>query len=871
MKGKILAFSFLLLLALLLQFGNVFASVSSLEDFNVLTNLTNNFYDDGSPQFTATSTGGISGTASVNVPLNTTDIWTTKQAYTVSGAGDKYTFSAYFEIASNGGYGGVGFTPDTANTGDGFGSPTHGLGFYFHGGGGGFVNNRATANVAWAPDLVYSPKTWYWLKYEVTALGGNKYDEHFEIWNSDNTGTIGTLKVQGNLNGVTNTDIGSANIIHGYFSAAGSRMDKIDNFQVDLDGNATFVAAGTPVLVGSSVTNVTTTGADSGGNILDDQGNAITDRGICYVAGTGLPSLSDTCTSSGAGSGSFTTSFSGLAPITTYTLRAYATNSQGTSYGAPQVFTTAYNLIKVGGTSFSVVETGANTDTMDIVLTATPTSNVVLNISSSSSTAGTVSPSQITFTPLNWNIAQTITLTAVDNNVLDSARLYNVTIAVDPSSDAAYLAVPSINIPAQTQDDGDIFVELSTTTSSDVEASGGNFVQILINAILSSPATVELVDLLTGSAASGGDYTFTSPQTITIPAGTYDGTLSTAVSISGLTIIDDSILENNKTINFQIQNPFGVKFGDVDGDTSTSLNWTYTIVNDDASSTPTGGGGGGTSSGGGNGTPYPSAYVDAGMVGGANADTQNGTKLNNNLVLKNVTDPDTLTADGHSNIDLITCKPSFPIRAKYNAKNDPVKIVELQKFLNTLDLNATTSSVNLPVTGLFHRTDVDAVKKFEKQNGLPPLGIWGPAEHDIASKISCGWVSPKEAKENQQKIQDELNKKISPSTATTSTPAVAKISNVFQDVMCKKIFANFLQKDLKINSQKDVKALQKFLNQELGLEMMAQGDNLIPVNGQFGPLTEKYVKKFQEKNSIDTTGVWGTLSIKKANQILCGK
>jgi uncharacterized protein (TIGR02145 family) len=48
-----------------------------------------------------------------------------------------------------------------------------------------------------------------------------------------------------------------------------------------------------------------------------------------------------TKTSNGLGTGSFTSSFTGLVPNTTYYVRAYATNSAGTGYGNEVSFTTA--------------------------------------------------------------------------------------------------------------------------------------------------------------------------------------------------------------------------------------------------------------------------------------------------------------------------------------------------------------------------------------------------------------------------------------------------------------------------------------------------------------------------------------------------
>ena len=120
--------------------------------------------------------------------------------------------------------------------------------------------------------------------------------------------------------------------------------------------------------------------------------------------------------------------------------------------------------------------------------------------------------------------------------------------------------------------------------SSDIEASGGNLPQLLVKNIVVSGTTVQIIDLGTGTATEGAgaidDYTFSTPVTVTIPAGTYDGTIATAVTITGLTITNDSVVEPNETINFEIHSssPY---LGDANGDTITDSNQTYTINNDD--------------------------------------------------------------------------------------------------------------------------------------------------------------------------------------------------------------------------------------------------------------------------------------------------
>jgi len=115
-----------------------------------------------------------------------------------------------------------------------------------------------------------------------------------------------------------------------------------------------------PVVSTSSITSISSTGVSCGGNVSDDGGAAVTARGVCWSLNHN-PSTSDNHSSDGSGTGSFTTTISGLTPGTTYYFRAYATNSVGTSYGsqvststsatAPAVTTASVNSITTASAS----------------------------------------------------------------------------------------------------------------------------------------------------------------------------------------------------------------------------------------------------------------------------------------------------------------------------------------------------------------------------------------------------------------------------------------------------------------------------------------------------------------------------------------
>lgn len=102
-------------------------------------------------------------------------------------------------------------------------------------------------------------------------------------------------------------------------------------------------------LTTTEISAKTSSSASSGGNISADGGANITVRGVCWST-TANPTISENKTSDGTGTGSFASILSGLKPGVTYHVRAYATNSKGTSYGNDVTFITNATIPVLTGT-----------------------------------------------------------------------------------------------------------------------------------------------------------------------------------------------------------------------------------------------------------------------------------------------------------------------------------------------------------------------------------------------------------------------------------------------------------------------------------------------------------------------------------------
>ena len=96
---------------------------------------------------------------------------------------------------------------------------------------------------------------------------------------------------------------------------------------------------GLMIITTKEVTNIKATTATCGGNVTFNGNAMVTARGICWSTKPN-PTISDSKTTDGSGTGSYTSNLSNLAYQTTYYVRAYATNEKGTSYGEQKSFTT---------------------------------------------------------------------------------------------------------------------------------------------------------------------------------------------------------------------------------------------------------------------------------------------------------------------------------------------------------------------------------------------------------------------------------------------------------------------------------------------------------------------------------------------------
>ena len=116
---------------------------------------------------------------------------------------------------------------------------------------------------------------------------------------------------------------------------------------------------GLPIVTTAVVAGITGYTAASGGTITSDGGSAISAKGVCWSTSQN-PTIANSITTDAGTTSTYTSELIGLAPNTTYYLRAYATNASFTGYGTQITFATLIGAPVVAATAAAYDITRSN-------------------------------------------------------------------------------------------------------------------------------------------------------------------------------------------------------------------------------------------------------------------------------------------------------------------------------------------------------------------------------------------------------------------------------------------------------------------------------------------------------------------------------
>jgi len=117
------------------------------------------------------------------------------------------------------------------------------------------------------------------------------------------------------------------------------------NNELIYGGNIVFKTRQTALsITGPTLSNITTSTVKCSGTVTSEQPTAIIERGVCWSTNS-IPTVADNKSIEGKGDGTFTASVTDLKANTTYNIRTYVTDIEGTVYGDIVSFKTNDNTI----------------------------------------------------------------------------------------------------------------------------------------------------------------------------------------------------------------------------------------------------------------------------------------------------------------------------------------------------------------------------------------------------------------------------------------------------------------------------------------------------------------------------------------------
>ncbi len=98
------------------------------------------------------------------------------------------------------------------------------------------------------------------------------------------------------------------------------------------------------------------------------------------------------------------------------------------------------------------------------MLNSAPTADVTIDLSTSDDTEGTPSPATLTFTTDNFAAPQTVTVTGVDDDLIDGNQIYMIVTGAASSSDPEYDGVDVADVTLTNVDNDSAGIIVTPTT-----------------------------------------------------------------------------------------------------------------------------------------------------------------------------------------------------------------------------------------------------------------------------------------------------------------------------------------------------------------------------------------------------------------------
>jgi hypothetical protein len=223
--------------------------------------------------------------------------------------------------------------------------------------------------------------------------------------------------------------------------------------------------------------------------------------------------------------------------------------------------------VTVAATNGSTVVTEAGgKDTLTVVLETEPAALVVIDVSSQDTGEASVTPDQLSFDASNWSVPQIVTVTGVDDFVIDGAVETDVVVEVnDVATFGPYASVPAQAVSVTTQDDDVGAIILSKETAAVNETGTVDSVRVTLSVMPDSAV------VLGATSDDTGEVTV-SPATVTIQPSEWN--VGKSIRFTG---VNDQLSDGPQVATVTVS----VVTADSDGDLDPAPDVTVDVTNED--------------------------------------------------------------------------------------------------------------------------------------------------------------------------------------------------------------------------------------------------------------------------------------------------
>lgn len=190
--------------------------------------------------------------------------------------------------------------------------------------------------------------------------------------------------------------------------------------------------------------------------------------------------------------------------------------------------------ITVSTNTLNTAEGGASAS-YSVVLNTMPDALVIINVQSTDITEGTVLPTSLTFSALNWNTPQLVVVNPEDDMMADGSLTYNVTMSVTTADTTGYAGISLLPVSVTNHDNDSAALILSPSTITTYEGGTAGAFTVSLSSQPNEQVTLTFENM------------DSSESTVTPASFIFDSTNWSSSQLVRVVPVDDAMADGNQS------------------------------------------------------------------------------------------------------------------------------------------------------------------------------------------------------------------------------------------------------------------------------------------------------------------------------------